>query len=181
MANNRIVTNCVGVILGALLSLLGSTVVHAGNTSHFIDSEQGSDKADGRSEATAWRTLDRANQVTFEPGDRLLFKSGGRWSGQLRLKGSGTEGEPIHVGRYEKGEAPPWLSALGSIISYKNPPHYSSFFIIDRDTNIKLTGSPDGVLVKADNSHVIVDYKTAKFTPAQDELLPNDCRWLLGS
>jgi hypothetical protein len=35
-----------------------------------------------------------------------------------------------------------------------------------------LTGEPDGVLIRGDNSHLIVDYKTARFTAQQDELFP---------
>jgi len=35
-----------------------------------------------------------------------------------------------------------------------------------------LTGVPDGLLVRQDGSLVVVDYKTARFTAAQDALLP---------
>jgi hypothetical protein len=35
-----------------------------------------------------------------------------------------------------------------------------------------LTGSPDGIFLRADRSLVIVDYKTAKYTEGQDELRP---------
>jgi hypothetical protein len=68
--------------------------------------------------------------------------------------------------------APPWLAALGNIKGYVNPPHYSKFSIIDPATNVVLRGTPDGILVMQDGSHLIVDYKTAKFTQHQDELFP---------
>jgi len=68
--------------------------------------------------------------------------------------------------------APPWLGPLGNIKGYVNPPHYSKFSILDRDTNVTLRGTPDGILVMHDGSHLIVDYKTAKFTMHQDELFP---------
>ena len=67
---------------------------------------------------------------------------------------------------------PPWLAALGELTGYVNPPHHSKFFTIDETTNIKLTGSPDGIYTRPDHSHIIVDYKTAKFTPNQDLLYP---------
>lgn len=70
------------------------------------------------------------------------------------------------------GGAPPWLSQLGNIKAYRTPPHFSKFNVLDPQTSILLTGSPDGILVRDDDSHVIVDYKTAKFTETQDELLP---------
>ena len=68
--------------------------------------------------------------------------------------------------------APPWLSQLGNIKSYANPPHYTKFSILDRQSNVILRGTPDGILVMQDDSHLIVDYKTAKFTAHQDELFP---------
>jgi hypothetical protein len=67
---------------------------------------------------------------------------------------------------------PPWLSQLGKIKGYRNPPHYSKFSILDWESNVVLRGTPDGILVRQDDSHLIVDYKTAKFTPHQDELFP---------
>lgn len=71
-----------------------------------------------------------------------------------------------------KGCCPPWLSELGDIKGYINPPHFSKFQIIDKQNNILLTGGPDAVFVKTDNSYIIGDYKTARFTNAQDALLP---------
>lgn len=70
------------------------------------------------------------------------------------------------------GSPPPWLSALGDIRGYRNPPHFSKFNILHRETSVFLTGEPDGVLIRGDNSHLIVDYKTARFTAQQDELFP---------
>jgi hypothetical protein len=67
---------------------------------------------------------------------------------------------------------PPWLGQLGNIKGYINPPHYSKFSILDRETNVVLRGTPDGILVMQDGSHLIVDYKTARFTAHQDELFP---------
>jgi hypothetical protein len=68
--------------------------------------------------------------------------------------------------------APPWLNPLGNIKGYVNPPHYSKFSILDGKTNVVLRGTPDGILLRGDGSHLIVDYKTAKFTVHQDELFP---------
>ena len=67
---------------------------------------------------------------------------------------------------------PSWLSELGDIKGYINPPHFSKFQIVDVENNVLLTGGPDAVFVKTDNSFVIGDYKTAKFTNNQDALLP---------
>jgi hypothetical protein len=70
------------------------------------------------------------------------------------------------------GGPPAWLASLGDIRDYEPPPHYSKFQMLDAETNILLSGSPDGVLIRGDGSRVIIDYKTAKFTANQDELFP---------
>ena len=67
---------------------------------------------------------------------------------------------------------PPWLGSLGEVVSYKPPPHYTQFNILDSKTNILLRGMPDGILLRSDGSHLIVDYKTAKFSGTQDALFP---------
>jgi hypothetical protein len=72
---------------------------------------------------------------------------------------------------FDKGLGPPdWLFGLGELVAYKTPPHYSKFNILDEENDILLTGSPDGVFVRPDNSHVIVDYKTSRYTPHQERL-----------
>ncbi len=82
-------------------------------------------------------------------------------------------GKKLVQGWFDRhGSAPPWLSRVGDVRSYINPPHFSKFNVLHRETSILLTGSPDGILVLSDNSRLIVDYKTAKFTEHQDELFP---------
>lgn len=71
-----------------------------------------------------------------------------------------------------KKQAPQWLAQLGEIVECCDPPHYSKFNIVDERTNILLTGAADGIFRRADRSYVIADFKTARFTDAQDELLP---------
>ncbi len=70
------------------------------------------------------------------------------------------------------GGPPLWLSGLGKIRGFIKPPHHSKFNVLDGETCILLTGMPDAVFQMHDGSHAIVDYKTAKFTAAQDELFP---------
>jgi len=78
----------------------------------------------------------------------------------------------VHAWFDRHQSAPPWLAVLGDIKGYRRPPHFSKFSTLDRETGIVLRGTPDGILVRRDDSHVIVDYKTAKFTAHQDELFP---------
>lgn len=76
-------------------------------------------------------------------------------------------------GWFDRHHGPPaWLTDISDLVGYLSPPHHTRFRIFDAATDIVLTGTPDGVLVRADRSHVIVDYKTAKFTAHQDQLYP---------
>lgn len=74
---------------------------------------------------------------------------------------------------YEKNlYVPKWLLDLGDFDKPMKVPHYSKFFVMDEKTNIQLRGAPDEIIQKKDGSYFIIDYKTAKYTEAQDELLP---------
>lgn len=70
------------------------------------------------------------------------------------------------------GCCPKWLKEIGEITSYKKVPHLSKFYIVDEETNIVLNGIPDDILELSDGSFAIIDYKTSKFTGAQDRLFP---------
>ena len=75
-----------------------------------------------------------------------------------------------HFDRFKK--APPWLSPLGEFSSYIPPPNSRTFYIDDAATGVRLTGAPDGILVRGDGSKVIIDYKTGRHTAGQDALRP---------
>ena len=76
----------------------------------------------------------------------------------------------LHYERHSK--APCWLEGFGELGKPIKVPHFSKFCIHDSETNILVTGAPDEMFHRMDNSYFIVDYKTAKFTDTQDELLP---------
>ncbi len=78
----------------------------------------------------------------------------------------------IHGCFDQRGAAPRWLGALGPLTGYVDPPHHSKFRLLDEETNVLLTGTVDGIFVRPDRSHLIVDYKTAKFTKNADGLFP---------
>ncbi|MED5019197.1 right-handed parallel beta-helix repeat-containing protein [Paenibacillus chibensis] len=84
----------------------GKDVAHADNKAYYVDSVGGSDASDGLSEASAWKTVAKVNSTTFMPGDRILFKAGGVWTGELWPKGSGTNGNPILIDMYGTGSKP---------------------------------------------------------------------------
>src|SRR5271169_4174927 len=73
---------------------------------YYLDFEGGSDTNAGTSRNAPWKTLERVNGVKFQPGDRILFKSGSVWHGQLAPPSSGAEGAPIVIDRYGQGLRP---------------------------------------------------------------------------
>jgi hypothetical protein len=91
-----------------LLILIFLFTALAGNCqsrTYFI-SASGNDNNSGLSTKHAWKTLDKVNQVTFKPGDQILFETGGTWYGQLKLQGSGQSGKPIILSSYGKSSKP---------------------------------------------------------------------------
>src|SRR5690606_8086408 len=73
---------------------------------YYVDADNGSDTYDGLSESTAWKSLEKVNSITFLPGTKILFKSGGIWVGQLKPKGSGSASMPIIIDKYGTGAKP---------------------------------------------------------------------------
>ena len=84
--------------------LLFSATINA--ATYYVDSRNGDDVRDGTSETRAWRSLDRVNHGKFQPGDRILLRSGSRWQGELKLPNSGADGKPIIVDSYGEGTLP---------------------------------------------------------------------------
>lgn len=74
-------------------------------TTYYVD-PAGNDSNNGTSSATPWQTISKVNAQTFLPGDQILFKAGGVWSGNLVLAGSGSAGTPITVNMYGTGNKP---------------------------------------------------------------------------
>jgi len=73
---------------------------------YYVDASGGSDSNTGNSPDSAWKSLYKVSSFTFLPGDKLFFKSGEVWNGQLQLKGSGNEGKPIVLDQYGDGGKP---------------------------------------------------------------------------
>lgn len=62
-------------------------------------SPSGNDDASGLSPQTAWRSLTRASEHNFEPGDSLLLRGGATFTGTLSLsqEDAGTPTQPVFV------------------------------------------------------------------------------------
>ncbi|MFC7677647.1 carbohydrate binding domain-containing protein [Paenibacillus sp. GCM10028914] len=95
---------CMTVVL--FLAGAAFYAVSASAATYYVDSAGGSDANSGTDISSAWKSLDKVNAVTFQPGDTILFKRGGSWTGTLWPKGSGTSGAPIVIDQYGSGNSP---------------------------------------------------------------------------
>lgn len=100
-------------ILECVVLLCGiSAEDRASGESYYIDPTSGDDTHAGTSTETAWKSLEKVNATIFHPGDRILFKSGGVWTGQLWPKGSGTTENPITIDKFG-GDTLPVINGAG--------------------------------------------------------------------
>jgi hypothetical protein len=79
-------------------------------TCYYVDSAGGNDSNVG-TRAAPWRSLGRAQTATdsLTPGDYLLFRRGGTWtgSGAFSIRNiDGAPGSPITIGAYDEGARP---------------------------------------------------------------------------
>jgi hypothetical protein len=92
------------ILLLLQLALIGL----AGHAATYYVSPSGNDSNNGTSQAQAWRTVARAQQVAgnLQPGDQILFQRGGTYTGKLTVNANGSSGNPIIIGAYGTGAAP---------------------------------------------------------------------------
>ena len=100
MVINLVMANGFGTFKSVIAQAAGS------GTTYYVDAENGNDVNLGTTPEKAWNTLDRVNAITYQPGVKILFKSGCTWNGVLQPTGSGTEGAPIVIDKYGDGPKP---------------------------------------------------------------------------
>ena len=75
-------------------------------TTYYLDSLRGCDQNDGRTPDTPWKSLEKANQLIFTPGDSLLLAKGSAWEGCLMPRGAGECARRCVIGSYGAGPRP---------------------------------------------------------------------------
>ena len=113
-----------------------------GSSTYYVDAPSGSDNNAGTSPGRPWKSLTKVNATTFHPGDRILFKSGALWTGQLWPKGSGTAGHPIVIDKYGV-DVLPLINGAGlaeDAVLLKNQEYWEV-----RNLGVTNTGSTPGV------------------------------------
>ncbi len=69
-------------------------------------SSRGDDSKDGRSAATAWKSLSKIKGLTLGAGDKVLLERGSIFAGTLYVSGKGSHVSPITVEPYGTGAMP---------------------------------------------------------------------------
>ncbi len=98
-------------MIRTLLLLPALLLAMFGHSATYYVSPSGNDSNSGTSQAQAWRTVSRAQQVagSLQPGDQILFQRGGSYPGKLTINSNGNSNNPIIIGAYGDG-APPEIS-----------------------------------------------------------------------
>ena len=76
-----------------------------GPVTYFV-SNVGDDANTGTLPTSPWRTIDKVNGATFQPGDSILFRRGDTWREELEITSSGTVNAHITFGSYGQGHKP---------------------------------------------------------------------------
>jgi hypothetical protein len=90
-----------------LYVLFGTLLVHPVAAVDYYVSSVGDDSQDGTAPDRAWRTITRCRRQGFGPGDRLLFRAGDAFDGNLVLKTTGapSAAAPITICSHGQGKA----------------------------------------------------------------------------
>lgn len=119
---------------------------------YFVDALNGSDENTGTVADSAWQTLTKINTTTFAPGDTILFRSNGVWTGRLAPRGSGTEGKPILIDRYDTGNKPliDGAGITGGVV-YLNNQEYWEISSLEITNDAETESDRVGVRILASN------------------------------
>ncbi|HPD16368.1 MAG TPA: hypothetical protein PLE19_15550 [Planctomycetota bacterium] len=79
--------------------------------SFHVDATRGRDGQDGLTPETAWQSLEKVNAAPLRAGDRVLFRRGETWRGQL-VPRSGDATGPVTYAAYGEGPKPLLLGSV---------------------------------------------------------------------
>lgn len=151
----------INIALFAAVICSSCTISASSGTNYYIDAENGNDSNSGSSSDKAWQSLNKLDNLKFNPGDSILLKRGSKFNAVFDLTAHGTADAPIVLGAYGEG-ADPCISAPDSSL-YALAIRNSDYLTVE-NLEIVNTGSTrlarrTGVLVESENygiSHNIV-------------------------
>ena len=163
------------VALAAVVAALAAPAV-ASATTYYV-APGASDLAAGTSPAAAWGSLGKIGSAALAPGDQVLLRRGGTWSGSVTLTRSGTPAAPITVGSFGNGPMP--LIVGGGCISLSGAYQVVTGLEIRNCTRwgIRLAGNHatvDGNLIGNNVAGVEVDNASSQNRIIRNQLIDNN-------
>lgn len=115
-----------GSIFGSIQSFVTPIYTGSGYT-YYIDSEGGNDMNSGKSPDTPWQTLSKIYTNTFGPGETILLKRGGVWTGEKGeyFKVEGESNNPVVISTYGRGKKPV-ISGITPLPGWDKPASWES-------------------------------------------------------
>jgi len=129
----------------------------------YINASSGNDKTDGRSPATAWKTLDRLHDQVLKPGDVVRLARGSVFAQQMLLfdnQSAGSAAAPVVIEAYGTG-APPTISDPRALWDKTKPFTAVGFgpgshYITLLDLRIKDAGEVVGISLDDASDHIVL-------------------------
>jgi hypothetical protein len=90
---------------GILCLFVFSVFFSFAQTNYYFSSSTGNDTNNG-TEVNPYKTISKLNSLPLSPGDKILFKKGDSFIGQIIINNSGAENAPIVYNSYGAGEKP---------------------------------------------------------------------------
>ena len=88
------------LFLTVTLIMFFSLAVNAFAATYYVK-PNGNDALNGRSDATAWKTIGKVNRYSFATGDDVYFKCGGTWvRTSLFVDWNGSDNDRVTIGAY---------------------------------------------------------------------------------
>ena len=100
---SRITAWALAVLSGLALAACGTERAEA--ASLYYVSAKGNDNASGKTVKNAWRTVQKVNRTKLRPGDKVVFRAGDTFRGNLSPTRSGRRGKPILYSSFGRGRA----------------------------------------------------------------------------
>ncbi len=102
-------------------------VMASGNTHaatyHFSSSSGKDSRSSSKAQnpQTPWKSIEKLNSIfsTLQPGDKILFKRGDTFYGEIKITKSGSSGAPISIGSFGSGNKP-IVTSLSFISDWKS-------------------------------------------------------------
>ncbi len=114
-------------------------------------------------------TCERCFWLSYQTGDKLPFQR--PMPGIFSSIDSYTK-RAIDAQFQPPNALPNYLKSLGNLIRSIPPPHFTKFTYPDPQMGVTLRGVPDVMFLRDDETLVIGDYKTARYTESQRSLFP---------